>query len=111
MKDINCYFNRLPFEWKTPIGYCFAMLFIAVQIYVQIPLLLCILCLFIGFCMFSVCFSNELDQNSKMMETIIRSATDLKGKLSSGTRIEIKRKLCTFVRFHSDSMQLSGSNI
>lgn len=66
---------------------------------------------FIGFCMLLVSFTTEIKQKLKMIETIIRSETDKKGKLSSETKTEIKSNLCEFVRLHSDAKQLSESNI
>lgn len=62
---------------------------------------------FIGFCSFSVAFAIDLEQSLKSMSKRTGSVIDGKEKLSNETEIEMKKNLCEFIRFHSDSKQLS----
>lgn len=103
---MNCYY-RLPFNWKTPFGYPFALLFLAAAAYVFMIMIFCILGLIIGFCVFSVALAKDMKINLNLIKMQVGSNIGRKPVLSSETEIEIKKNLFDIIRIQSDAKQLS----
>lgn len=83
------------------------MLIGATASYIYVTVLFCILGIFIGFCVFSVAITNDLEKNLHLTKRKIELNIDRTKKLSAEIEIEVKRNLCEIIRFHSDAKQLS----
>lgn len=89
---------RLPFDWSNPIGYSFAMALQYVFIFNAAFTSICFVAFAIGTSLLLMtltedlkCDLNSLDKSIKLKEN----------------RVEIFKRFCQFVQFHSDAKQLS----
>lgn len=109
---IDYIYFRIPYiDKKTPIGYLLISLINIAMLYYGIAIILCFLFLHFGICVLLVTFPLDLKRNFNDIEEKIRSDNDEKGKLSKTAIIEIEKAICELVEFHSDTLELSKTNI
>lgn len=91
-------FHRLPFDWKTPIGYLFALAAESVSAHSALFCFTPIISFFVGSAWLIIC----------SLEDISNDLTELNGsKTSNKNPDEVKEHFCHVIRFYSDARQLS----
>lgn len=85
---------RLPFDWKTPIGYLFAFIVIAILQMNVVFFMLCCLSTGIGIYLFTTSFTQDIENDLTTFSDDVKS----KGKQSTKKHFML---LIDFVQFHS----------
>lgn len=91
------YYNRLPFNWKTPLGYTTAYLFGCISVYTIICSILPTICLTVG----------SYWLNKAIIKDIIMDYRILNDKASDINQKEMLELFCKVIEDMSDSKQLS----
>lgn len=92
--------ERLPFDWKTPKGYVISFIF---QFILTINLLYSVLCLTIlaiGTCLILISLAKDIQCYLNLIKMNARDKRN---------RRKISKKFTHFIRFHSNSKQLSNN--
>lgn len=96
-----------PFEWKSPIGYVVAVIIQSIGLYTMTLFNYSAIFFVISHCVFIIVFCSDRDQDLHMLNESIKTVIKKKKKLSTNCRIEVKKKLCKFIRFQCETKQLS----
>lgn len=73
-------FKRLPFDWKTPIGYIITLAFLYATTFFALSCLIPILSLVIGCGWFALIFTEEIQNDVKTLNKICQKSSDKKHK-------------------------------
>lgn len=89
---------RMPFNWKTPFGYCITMLIQSTDVYYSGLCGLPIVCFLIGGCYLLKTIVNDITNDLFRLNTVQKSEKD---------RINTKILFCNIIQNFSDTKQLS----
>lgn len=95
---------RLPFEWKSPLGYALASVFQWIFFFSVLEIFVTFLAIYLGICQYSVAFVEDIEQSFRdFHQDILR----YRGVYPPDERDQLYGKLCEIIEFHSRAMQLS----
>lgn len=89
---------RIPFNWKTPIGYLIAFLIQACFFEAMLQAACCALGMLIGFFLFMKAFGESLQRKIYNINQNYKFDKNVE---------EITFEICDFIRLHSDAKELS----
>lgn len=96
-------FRRLPFDWKTPVGYA-GCTFIEISIiYAMSEVFSVISALTVGLCYFASSFVSDLEENLFRLEMNMNVAADR--SFTAQQIIELKKKLTDFIVFLGEARE------
>lgn len=98
-KANNFFFIRLPFNWKTPIGYFIASIFFAGAIFCLLFGIIPVVCLFIGSCWLFICFAKDMTNELSNLNAIARAKNQR----------ELEERFAKVIKMHVNVKQLSKS--
>lgn len=98
----NFNLSRLPFNWKTPIGYLAAALIQSATITFATELFIIILVKTIGLCLFVTDFALDLEQDLHRFNSDLIERND--ERFSTFKRIDMKTKLIHIILFQSEAV-------
>lgn len=90
---------RLPFNWKTPIGYLIALSAEYASVHSALFGFTPVTSFFVGSAFLTTCFVRDIENELPQLNVIARSTR---------SRKKMMERFCYIVRFHSDAKQLSA---
>lgn len=96
--------SRLPFKWKSPLGYAVASVFQWVFFFSVLEIFSTFLAIYLGICQYSVAFVEDVEQSFRDFQ---QNIARYHGVYPLNKQTELYRKLCEIIEFHSRAMQLS----
>lgn len=96
---------RLPFNWKTPVGYVLATAFQLITFFGVLEIFATILIIYIAICQFAVAFTDDI---KKELRQVDRSIANCRGVFSSEERTQLKAKLGEIIELHWNAIRLSS---
>lgn len=104
-KFCSCFFRfRLPFNWRTPLGYLMALILQAASTYVTLLSVSPSIILLVGSCWILILFIHDITNDLSKLSAIKHDQLLSSGKNTNG---KIKRRFCKIVRNFSDVKELS----
>lgn len=112
---------RIPWDWKSPNGYGFAIALQMLTLYVTSQIFLCIPFIFYGFRRFFVGFADDIELSLRDFNQNFVNSNVFKVKMQNKShrkkrsqhfdrrRIEIERKLGEIIDFHAETRQFSDA--
>lgn len=94
------FMQRLPFDWKNPIGYIFALGLQCAGIYVMIHTAACCNSFIIGPCVMFIALAKDIKEDQERFQSVKQLEL-----------LMIKQKLSEFVDLHSNVKQLSRKGV
>lgn len=99
MRSINV-FKRLPFNWRTPLGYLVAIFAQSAGTYAAIISGVTSIAFFICSCWLFVCIAKDITTDLPLLDCSKKSKPD---------DPTMKQRFCTIIQMYSDARQLSKS--
>ncbi|XP_031633866.1 uncharacterized protein LOC116347428 isoform X2 [Contarinia nasturtii] len=96
------YPTALPFNWKTPIGYTFAVAFQLLTFLGVLELFLAFIAIYIGICQYAMAFADDIEENIQDLNNDVEYCNR---NCAAPKQTEIRKKLRDIVAFHSRSVQ------
>lgn len=97
---------RLPYDWRTPIGYFITFLTMCVRFYCNSCIHFSTCMLFFGLCKFFIAFTCDFNEYLQQMNEQLSSYTEFKSRLSINTQLKLRRLFVDAIKFHMDIQQL-----
>lgn len=97
--------NRLPFNWKTPLGYTVASAIQILFFFSVLEIFITFIMIYFGICRCAVAFVEDIEQNFR---NIHQNILDYNGVFPSNDQNPLYKKLCEIIEFHSNALQLSS---
>lgn len=96
--------DRYPFYWKTLSGYLLCVFIQAATLLAASQILLVVLCLISGFCIFCSELVSDLQENLRQLnEHLVKSTTS---HFPVDEQNEMRSKLIDIIQFHSEAKEL-----
>lgn len=96
------YFNRVPWNWRTPLGYLGSVCAQYIWIHSGIFSVICIMPLIAGFCSIFQAFAVDIRETLSELD---QSATDINKQFNYSRQFEIYTKLTQTAGFHSEAIK------
>lgn len=96
------YHSRLPFDWKTPLGYLVAYFIVSVAAFCTFNCAYLFCCFLIGSCWLSVTMVTDITSDLDALNV---------SQITHDTRQKLTRCIINIVQFHSDAKQLRSNSV
>lgn len=100
------FFSRLPFNWKTPLGYSMTLSAQSAAsfstLFVSVPLL----CFFVGCCVILVSFCEDITNELSMLN-LFQNKNKRNNRPIAKLKVELKKRLCAIFQIYLDTEKLS----
>lgn len=108
VKEINFKYSkfRLPFNWRSMIGYIFATVFQSILFFGVLEIFLTVLVVFLGICQFLIAFATDIRDRFDDLKHRVELC---RRKFPIANQLGLYKNLCEIVEFHSEAIQLSSS--
>lgn len=98
---LTFHFRRLPFNWKTPLGYSIAIAFEGATLHSVTLGFTPIFCIFLGSAWLEIAFIEDIANDLAEVNSSIDASNGNK-------RRDLTERFCYIIRFYSDAKQLSS---
>lgn len=94
----------LPFNWRSVLGYVVATVLELLFFFGALEIFVTFLVIFLGLSQFCIAFAKDIKDR---FDDFKHHTEQLRGKFLAFEQVELYKKLCKIIEFHSQAMQLS----